>query len=91
MSRTGLIAAALYLAGAIGILVNEARNPPVGGWITLKTMVPFLVTFPVSAPLAMLGMEPDLNSRATVALLITLCAVLFYYLGALIGRWLGWR
>jgi len=69
----------LYLLSALAVIVYDARAASGGNWITLKNMVPFLVTFPVSAPLAMLGYEPDLSNRFNVALLLTLCAGLIYW------------
>jgi hypothetical protein len=85
MSRTALIAAGIYLAAAMTILILDAMQPPSGGWITLKNMVPFLVTFPVSAPLAMIGIEPDLGNKLTVGLLVAACAGLIYKVVALIA------
>jgi hypothetical protein len=79
MSRAGLWAAGAYVATALFALIYDARAAQGGNWITLKNIVPFLVTFPVSAPLAMMGYEPDLSNRLNVALLLTLCAALIYW------------
>lgn len=86
MSRPAAIAAALYLVAAIYFLVQDAISPPSGGWISLKSMLPFLVTFPVSAPLAMMGIEPDLSNRFLVAGLVSACAALIYGLVAGVAR-----
>lgn len=86
MSRIAAIFAATYLVAAIVVLIMDAMQPPSGGWISLKNIVPFLVTFPVSAPLAMLGIEPDLSSKVTVAVLVSACTGLIYQVVALVGR-----
>jgi hypothetical protein len=79
MSKAGAIAALLYLLAAVRLILLDARTSTGGSWISLKQMVPFLVTLPVSAPLAMLGFEPDLSNRATLGVLLAACAGLTYW------------
>jgi hypothetical protein len=86
MSRPAAIVAAVYLIVAVTLIVFDSKPSASGNWITLKNMVPFLVTFPVSAPLAMAGIEPDLSNKATVAMLLAACTGLVYQLVALTAR-----
>ena len=86
MSRPALIAAGLYLAIALGTLIWDLQQPTPGGWITLRGMTAVLVTFPVSAPLDIFGLLPDLQSRINVALLVAACTALIYPVVAAIAR-----
>lgn len=85
MSRAALIAAGIYFAIAAAVIVTEAVSPPSGGWISLPHMGAFLATFPVSAPLAMIGFEPDLDSKLTIALLLGASTAIIYKVVALIA------
>lgn len=85
MSRVALIIAGIYFMIAAGVMVTEAVSPPSGGWITLRYMGSFLATFPVSAPLSMMGFQPDFNNRFIAALLLAACTGLIYTVIALIG------
>jgi len=85
MSRAALIVAGIYLAIATGIAVWEAMLPPSGGWISLRNMATFLATFPISAPLSMMGYQPDLDNKFIVALLLASCTGLIYKVVALIA------
>lgn len=89
MSRPGCIAACAYLVLAVAFLWQDSRASTPGAWISLKTIAPFLATFPVSAPLAMLGIEPDLTSKANVALLLLATAALIYWIVASVSRYLA--
>lgn len=88
MSRPGCVAACAYLVVALTFLWQDARTVTPGAWIGLKTIAPFLATFPISAPLAMLGMEPDLTSKANVAILLLATAGLIYWVVASASRYL---
>lgn len=85
MSKTGLVAAAVYLCLAAGVLIYDFATSSGGGWISLRTLVPYLVTLPVSAPLEKLGLLPDLTRWSNVGALMLICAVIIYKL----GEWLG--
>lgn len=89
MSRPGLIAACAYLVVAVLFLWQDSRSVTPGAWISLKSIAPFLATFPVSAPLAMLGIEPDLTSKANVALLLAATAGLIFWIVASVSRYLA--
>ena len=78
MSRAGLWAAGIYLVGAIWVVVVDARESATGGWISLKNMGAFLVTLPVSGPLAMMGMEPALGNPVVCGVMVLLTAGLIY-------------
>lgn len=86
MSRPGIITAGIYLVVAVIVIVQDALSPQTpGAWISLRNMVPFLATFPISAPLAMLGIEPDLSNKLTVAILLLACAALIYHVTAFLA------
>jgi hypothetical protein len=85
MSRAAMIVAGIYFVLALAIIVTEAVSPPSGGWISLKHMGAFLATFPVSAPLAMIGIEPDLDNKLTIALLLVSSTGLVYKVVAMIA------
>ena len=85
MSRVALIIAGIYFVIAATVIVTEAVSPPTGGWITLRYMGSFLATFPVSAPLSMLGFQPDFSNRFIAALLLAACTGLIYKVIALIA------
>ncbi len=85
MSRIGLWAAGIYLAGAIWVVVVDARESATGGWISLKNMGAFLVTLPVSGPLSMMGMEPALGNPVICGLVILLTAGLIYWVCRLVA------
>jgi len=85
MSRAALIVAGIYFALALAVILTEVMSPPSGGWISLKHMGAFLATFPVSAPLAMIGVEPNLDNKLTIAVLLLSSTGVVYKLVALIG------
>ena len=72
--RTGLIAAAIYLAIAVYVVADE-RTAPVGFLPNLKT---FLATAPFSIPLSWAGFEPDLRSLGIVIGLVAATTALVY-------------
>ena len=84
MSRAALIIAGIYFTIATVVVVTEAVSPPSGGWISLRNMGTFLATLPVSAPLAMMGFEPDLDNKFIVGLLLAACTGIVYKVTALI-------
>lgn len=85
MSRAALIAAGIYFAIAAAVIVSETVSPPSGGFISLKHMGAFLATFPVSAPLAMFGIEPDLDSKINIAMLLGASTGIVYKVVAMIA------
>lgn len=87
ISRAGAALALVYLAVAIFVVVSERTSTGGGGWISLNGMASFLITFPVSAPLEMMGARPDYQKTIDMSAAILACAVLVYFLGAGLG-WL---
>ena len=88
ISKTGAVLALVYIAVAIWVVVSERTSPPGGGWISLNGMASFLITFPVSAPLELMGMRPDYQKTVDTGAAILACAVLVYFVGAGLG-WLA--
>ena len=78
MSKIGLSVAGVYVVAAVGFVVWDNVYSQPGGWIRLKNIAAFLVTFPVSAPLSMMGMEPELGNPVVCGSLILLTAGLLY-------------
>ncbi len=78
MSRVAWIIAGIYFTIATGISVCEMISPPTGGWISLGYIGTFLATFPASAPLGMLGIEPSLDNKLTVAALLAASTAIVY-------------
>jgi hypothetical protein len=78
MSRVGVWAAGIYMVVAIWVVVVDARESATGGWISLKNMGAFLVTLPVSGPLSMMGLEPNLGNPVICGLMVLLTAGLIY-------------
>ena len=72
------ILAGIYLVLASALLIWDGMQPPAGGWISLKNMGAFLVTFPASAPLSMIGLEPDLGNPVIKALMVLLTTGMIY-------------
>lgn len=87
MNRTALTAAIFYMALAGGLTAWDARSSSPGAWISLRQIVPFLLTFPVSAPLEWLGLLPDLTRWPNVAALIGICGAGVY---GLVNLTMGW-
>jgi hypothetical protein len=92
-SSVGLVLAAIYAAFAIWVVISERTSPPGGGWISLSGMASYLITFPVSAPMEILGARPDYRKNIDIGAAILVCAMLVYLLGAslewLIGQMLA--
>lgn len=86
MSRPALAAAAIYAVLGAAILLWDSRTAVPGAWISVKNVTRFLVTFPVSAPLEMIGALPDLGNPLNVILLLAACTVLVYYIAWAIAR-----
>jgi len=78
ISRVGLWAAGVYFVLAVSVIVWDARESATGGWISLKNMGAFLVTLPVSGPLSMMGLEPNLGNPVICGLMVLLTAWLIY-------------
>jgi len=79
-SKTGLVLAGLYVAGA-GWVVWTERVSTGGGWINLRFMGSYLATFPVARLAEWLGMKLDFRRNVDVAVALSGCAVLIYLLG----------
>ena len=86
MSRGALIATGIYFAIAAAVIVSEAVSPPSSGWISFSHMGAFLVTFPVSIPLALINIEPDLDSKLNIAMLLASSTGVVYTVFALMAR-----
>ena len=54
----GGVLAVIYLGCAIWVVAID-RTATGGGWITMRGMATFLITFPVSAPFELLGVHLD--------------------------------
>ena len=80
-SKVGLVLAAIYIAIAVWVVFTERTNPS-GGWISLNGMASFLITFPVSAPLEIMGARPDYQKNIDIGAAILACAALVYAIGA---------
>lgn len=78
MSRVALSIAGVYLIIATGVAVSEAMAPPSVGWISLRYMETFLATFPVSVPMAMIGIQPSLDNKLTVTALLAASTAIIY-------------
>ena len=73
--RIGLAVAALYVAGAGYVVIDERRHP---GF--LSNMGTYLVTAPISLPLEIIGMKPDVGNPVVAGLLVLgNVAQLFYF------------
>jgi hypothetical protein len=82
----GAILAAIYATFAI-VAVTSDRDPSSGGgWISLRGMISFLATFPVSAFGEMMGTKLDYRRNLDMAFAISVCSVLIYFVGAGIGK-----
>ncbi len=81
VSKFGLVLATIYILVAI-LIVREDRRTTSGGWITLRGIGAFLITFPVSALGEKAGMQPDYRRNLDMALAIGICALLVYMIGA---------
>ncbi|MBI2689909.1 MAG: hypothetical protein HYX27_26690 [Acidobacteria bacterium] len=85
MKRIPALVAILYLVLSIVLWIVDDRASH-GGWISLRGVVPFLLTIPISGPLAMFGHEPDMTNPLIVVVLMLICAALLYKLTAAIIR-----
>ena len=86
MSRIGFSAASVYLVLTAYVLIDEARNPS-GGWISLHSLLPALVTFPISFPLEWMGLLPDLSKGMNAGTMVFACSLLIYYTAAKLSKW----
>jgi len=82
LSKVGLVFAVIYIAIAVWVVFSERTSPSGGGWISLNGMASFLITFPVSAPLEIMGARPDYQKTFDMTAAILVCAVLVYFVGA---------
>ncbi len=81
----GAVVAIVYLVVAVVAVVSDRRESG-GGWISLRGMGAFLVTFPVSCLGEAIGLKPDYRRNSDMAFAIGVCMVLVYFLGAGIAR-----
>lgn len=86
MSRIALILAAVYFVIATVILIIDARQPPPSGWITMRQIIPFIVTGPASVPLAIVGIEVDLLNRFNLSCMLGGATAVVYGVVAGIAR-----
>ena len=81
-SLFGASLALIYIVVAIFVVVSDRREQ-VGGWITLKGIGAYLVTFPVSFLGEALGFKPDYRRNLDMVIAIGICAALVYFIGVL--------
>ena len=82
----GLVIAVIYAVLASAVVLIERNESGGGGWISLRGMASWLITFPVSAPCDWLDMKPDYKSNLHMLFAIGLCTLLVYFVGAGIGK-----
>lgn len=88
LSRAGLIAAALYMAGGAALIYDDLAHST-GGWINLKGMVTGLVVLPVAWPAEVLHLPfKSANPYHAVAALLA-CAWLVYWCVAGVAAFVG--
>lgn len=80
LSKTGLVLAALYAAGAGWVVWTEQASTG-GNWINLRFMGSYLATFPVAGLAEWLGFKLDFRRPLDIAISLGGCAVLFYFVG----------
>jgi len=80
--RIGMGVALLYTEFALYVVIDERRNP--GGFLT--NMASFLVTAPLSFPLSMIGLQPDLGNVGIAGVLVAGNALLIYRVAAWLSR-----
>jgi len=85
MSRAGMIAAGIYFVIALAIIVWDETASTGGGWISLKHMGAMLATFPASAPLSMIGLNLNFDSKMTIAALLAASTAIVYRVVSLIA------
>lgn len=73
--------AAVYLTAAVALIAFERGETGAGNWITLRGMLSYLVTFPVSRLAELAGHKLDFQRNADMALASVACAGLVYGLG----------
>ena len=78
MSRAGMIVAGIYFAIALVITLADELTPPASGWISFKHLGTTVATFPATAPLAMLGFEPNFDSKLTIAAMLAASTAIVY-------------
>jgi hypothetical protein len=94
-SSFGAVLGAAYLVIATWIAIDDLRSG--GGFLNLRGLATYFVTFPVSYPffklLATLGIDESpfsiplkysLTNLITVSVFIVLCTVIVYLMGAII-------
>ncbi len=82
----GAILAVIYVSIAIAAVVTDRAPGGGGGWISLRGIVSYLATFPVSAPLELMGSKLDYRRNLDMAFAISVCTILIYLLGAGLGK-----
>ena len=89
MSRSAAITAVVYLILATAIVIRESLFNQNAFGNGLRYMLSFLITAPVSVPLAILGHEPDLSNRWTLAAVIMASTAIVYFVILLLVRLAG--
>jgi|GEM_PF-2934941 len=81
ISIVGLILAGLYLPAAVWMILVERGQPAVGGWISLRYIGSFMITFPIAAPAEWLGLKLNFAKNFDAAIAVVGCTALFYAIG----------
>ena len=77
----GGVLAVIYLGCAIWVVVGD-RTATGGGWITMRGMATFLVTFPISAPFELIGMHLDHRRNLDMVVAVGGSAGVVYFVTA---------
>ena len=86
MSRPAAITAFIYLLIALTSGIKDSFFNQHAFGNGLRYMMTFLITFPVSVPMALLRQQPDLSNRWTMAAVILTSTAIVYMVVALLVR-----
>lgn len=70
--------AGVFVVVALMAVAGDRSPAGGGGWISLKGMITFLATFPVSELSEIAGMKRDFRRNADMAFAIFVCGLLMY-------------
>lgn len=92
MNLIAAIIAGIYCLITSGIALDTVLRPPTGfaSASGLKHMCTFLATAPVSVPLAIMGVQPDLDRTSNLVLVILAATAVVYGFVALTGWIIAW-